>query len=343
MIKIDLITGFLGSGKTTFIRKYVDYLLSQGLKIGIVENDYGAVNVDMMLLDDLRSEKCELEMIAGGCDNDCHRRRFKTKLIAMAMQGYDRIIVEPSGIYDIDEFFDVLYEEPLDHWYEKGSVISIVDSCLPDELSEASRYLLMSQTSGAGMIVFSKCDGEAGDFPKADAEDSCSVDVGSADGGSVDGGSVVPYYESRAKRIVERLNDMMDEFNCNRTIEDNYICKPYSDYALDDFKKLTECSYRSSDHIKMHIDDEDFFSSVYLMECGISADDIQNKSAVLFNTPEAGNIIRIKGFVKSNDEWLQINVTKKHSEYKASNSGQDVIIVIGENLCEDVIRKILLR
>ena len=50
MVKIDLITGFLGSGKTTFIRKYAQYLMDAGNNIGILENDYGAVNVDMMLL-----------------------------------------------------------------------------------------------------------------------------------------------------------------------------------------------------------------------------------------------------------------------------------------------------
>mgnify|MGYP004576949349 CR=1 FL=1 len=50
MIKIDLITGFLGSGKTTFIKKYARYLMDKGLNIGILENDYGAINVDMMLL-----------------------------------------------------------------------------------------------------------------------------------------------------------------------------------------------------------------------------------------------------------------------------------------------------
>ena len=49
MVKIDLITGFLGSGKTTFIRKYAQYLMDAGNNIGILENDYGAVNVDMML------------------------------------------------------------------------------------------------------------------------------------------------------------------------------------------------------------------------------------------------------------------------------------------------------
>ena len=45
MVKIDLITGFLGSGKTTFIKKYAKYLIDSGKNIGILENDYGAVNV----------------------------------------------------------------------------------------------------------------------------------------------------------------------------------------------------------------------------------------------------------------------------------------------------------
>ena len=112
MVKIDLITGFLGSGKTTFIKKYAKYLIDQGLNIGILENDFGAVNVDMMLLQDIVGEKCTLEMVAGGCDKDCHRRRFRTKLIAMGMCGYDRVLIEPSGIFDMDEFFCPLTKFP---------------------------------------------------------------------------------------------------------------------------------------------------------------------------------------------------------------------------------------
>ena len=101
-IQIDLITGFLGSGKTTFIKKYAAYFLKQGKKIGILENDFGAVNVDMMLLQDVMSDSCDVDMIAGACDKDCHRRRMKTKLIAMGMLGYDRVLIEPSGIFDVD-------------------------------------------------------------------------------------------------------------------------------------------------------------------------------------------------------------------------------------------------
>lgn len=61
MIKIDLITGFLGAGKTTFIRNYARHLLKQGANIGILENDFGAVNVDAMLLQDILGDHCTLE------------------------------------------------------------------------------------------------------------------------------------------------------------------------------------------------------------------------------------------------------------------------------------------
>ena len=128
MIKIDLITGFLGAGKTTFIKKYASYFIKQGQSVVILENYYGAIYVDMMLLQDLMSDNCELEMISGGCDEETHRRRFKTKLISMGMCGYDRVIVEPSGVYDIDEFFDVIHDEPLDKWYEPGNIIAIDDA-----------------------------------------------------------------------------------------------------------------------------------------------------------------------------------------------------------------------
>ena len=49
MVQVDLITGFLGSGKTTFMRHYARYMVQQGWNVCILENDFGAVNVDVML------------------------------------------------------------------------------------------------------------------------------------------------------------------------------------------------------------------------------------------------------------------------------------------------------
>ena len=111
MPQIDLITGFLGAGKTTFIKDYAKFMLDQQVQLGILENDYGAINIDMVLLQDLMGENCEVEMVIGGDGILSHRRRFQTKLISMAMTGYDCVIVEPSGIFDTDEFFDILAED----------------------------------------------------------------------------------------------------------------------------------------------------------------------------------------------------------------------------------------
>ena len=50
-MKADLITGFLGAGKTTFLKYYTRWLTSRGTRVGILVNDHGAVNVDVLLLD----------------------------------------------------------------------------------------------------------------------------------------------------------------------------------------------------------------------------------------------------------------------------------------------------
>ena len=217
MVKIDLITGFLGSGKTTFIKKYAKYLMDKGENIGILENDFGAVNVDMMLLQELEGDRCELEMVSGGCDVDCHRRRFKTKLIAMAMCGYDRVIVEPSGIYDVDEFFDTLHEEPLDKWYKIDNVITLVNASLESELSEASRYLLASQASVAGSIILTRLE-EAG------------ID--------------------QAKDTVKRIKDALIECKCNRDIDDAVIYKETLSHTNEDFDKISTSGYNMSSYKK---------------------------------------------------------------------------------------------
>ena len=70
----------------------------------------------------------------------------------MGMCGYDRVIVEPSGIFDVDEFFDALYEEPLDKWYQIGNVITILDARLEEKLQPQAEYILASEAADAGCI-----------------------------------------------------------------------------------------------------------------------------------------------------------------------------------------------
>ena len=307
MVKIDLITGFLGSGKTTFIKKYARYLLDQGLNIGILENDFGAVNVDMMLLKDLEGDHCELEMVSGGCDADCHRRRFKTKLIAMGMCGYDRVIVEPSGIFDMDEFFDILREEPLDQWYEIGSVIAVVDAGLDCGQSEAADYLLASEAAGAGCIVLSKVK-------------NVSVE--------------------QTEAVKVHLEQAMKKVGCRRSFFGHIIASDWEQFTEEDYQRLMNCGYEPASYRKT--DAAAAFDSLFFMNLELTAEELKERTARLFEEPGCGHILRVKGFVKAEDgRWLELNATRREQTLAVSPDGQEVLIVIGEQLSKETIGRIL--
>lgn len=300
MVKIDLITGFLGAGKTTFIRKYAEYLMDKGLSIGILENDYGAVNVDMMLLQDMSGDNCELEMVAGGCDYDCHRRRFKTKLISMGMCGYDRVIVEPSGIYDVDEFFDVLHEEPLDNWYEIGNVITIVDSKLDNDMSVHSDYMLACQLADAGSVILSRTK----EADKSDIDNT-----------------------------IVHLNNALKNVQCSRVLDKEIICKDWDTFTEKDYEKILNSGYVMENYTKLFSQDDEGFQSVYYMNKKFTKDELQKIIKEVMDDKKCGNIFRVKGFMKIFDNsWIQLNATHNEIRIEPIDKGQEVIIIIGEEL-----------
>ena len=151
MVQVDLITGFLGAGKTTFIHKYLRYLKDKGLNVRMIENEFGAVSVDTMLL---RDDDCDITDLAGLCMCCVGKDAFIKMLIESANSGCDRIIVEPSGIYDVDEFFEVMSLPKVNSLCEIGSILTIADPYGMDHLTDEAEYLLYAAlTSVLGCAV----------------------------------------------------------------------------------------------------------------------------------------------------------------------------------------------
>lgn len=359
MIKIDLVTGFLGSGKTTFIRRYAQYLMAAGKRITILENDYGAINVDMMMLEDLEGDQCDLQMVVGGSDYDCHKRRLKSKLITLGMLGYDRVIMEPSGIFDVDEFTDTLREDPLDRWYEIGSVITIVDAFMKEELSPESEYLIVSQTADAGAVVLSRTQ--------------------NAD-------------EAQKRAVIDHINRAFDRFRCSRTLgaEDLILVKPWDQYTHEDYERILQAGFVHADHIKMPVTDDNEYDSMFYMNVRMKEAEIRPTIEKMLSDADSGRIIRIKGYISvkepgvsmsddgegltgnqgmaeaasgvtnlpeedeeaaaprtgggetaENCRWIEINATSDEIQTQETARGQEVVIVIGENLNRDRIAEYL--
>lgn len=309
MVQVDLITGFLGAGKTTFLRLYVQYLLAQGHNVCILENDFGAVNVDALLLQDLLGERCDLETISGGCDCDTHQRRMRTKLISLAMRGFDRVVVEPSGIFDVDEFFDILRDDPLERWYQIGNVFAIVDAALPAELSVQAEYLLASESAHAGALLLSRV--------QLAGPEQCSA-------------------------VLARLDQALAACKCSRRFApEEILVKDWSELTEADFAALDRCGWRPASYEKLHFDAQHTFGSLCFLEQALTAEQLQNVARQLFARTDLGRVFRVKGFAPAPQGWWELNATAAGSALSALPQGQDVLLVIGEGLDRNAIQEVL--
>ena len=303
MVQVDLITGFLGAGKTTFLRRYVRYLVEQGHNVCILENDFGAVNVDAMLVQDLLGPHCDLETISGGCDCDTHQRRMRTKLIAMAMRGFDRVVVEPSGIFDVDEFFDVLRDDPLDRWYRLGSVIAIVDAMLPEQLSPQAEYVLASEAANAGRVLVSRTQ-QAG--------------------------------QAQTAAAVAHLARALEGCKCSRRFApEEILTKDWAGLTDADLAAIAACGHKQASCEKLHFDEHEAFGSLCFLEKHLTLDGLQQAADRLFADAACGHVLRVKGFAPDSQGktgWLELNATAAGRTLAPIPQGQDVLIVIGEGL-----------
>jgi len=95
MTKIDIVSGFLGAGKTTFIRKMLDEVF-KGEKVVLIENEFGEVGIDGGFLKDSGIEISEMNQGCICCslvgDFDKNLREVIDRFTP------DRILIEPSGV-----------------------------------------------------------------------------------------------------------------------------------------------------------------------------------------------------------------------------------------------------
>lgn len=151
MSKVDLITGFLGAGKTTFIRRYLRHLDAQNITYAVIENEFGASGVDSSILG------ASVRELNGGCICCGQKVNFHNLILELA-QEVERIIVEPSGVFNADDFFDIMDSPSVKADCECGFMACIVDPASLARLNEIDRRILRSEMNCAGAILVSRTD-----------------------------------------------------------------------------------------------------------------------------------------------------------------------------------------
>ena len=164
---VVVVTGFLGSGKTTLVNRLVKATDSL-----VIVNEYGEVPVDHLLIE---SSVEKAVALPNGC-LCCHLRGdLEETLMGAAMRrrrgeiaGFDRVIVETSGLADPGPVAQTLYADPaLQRDFKLGPIVTVVDAFDPDSRN-ASLEIARAQIAAADVVVLSKTD--KGNSGAAEAE-----------------------------------------------------------------------------------------------------------------------------------------------------------------------------
>ena len=155
MTKIDIISGFLGAGKTTFIKKLLKEAIS-GEKVVLIENEFGEIGIDGGFLQDAGIEIREMN---SGCIC-CSLVGDFGKSLEEVLKTYtpDRVIIEPSGVGKLSDVMKAVCDVAGEIDVVLNGSITVVDAQKCKMYMKNFGEFFNNQIENAGMIVLSRTD-----------------------------------------------------------------------------------------------------------------------------------------------------------------------------------------
>lgn len=376
MTKIDIISGFLGAGKTTLIKKLIKEALG-GEKVVLIENEFGEIGIDGGFLKEAGIEITEMN---SGCicctlvgDFGAALRDVITKYSP------DRIIIEPSGVGKLSDVIKAVADVKKDFEdVELNSFITVADAGKTTMYMKNFGEFFNDQIENANTIVLSRTaktpESKLEKAVAAIKEHNDKAVIITTDWDSLTGKQILDTMEKAAGEVKDLLfteeelescehhhheHEHEDDHECchghhhEQTHEDDHECC-HGHHHEHEHEDGHECCH-GHHHEQTHEDDH---------ECGCGHHHHHHHADEVFDswgittpkrfTKEAlekildklawgnglGIILRAKGIVQSEGEgWLEFDLTP--GEFEVRNGAPDVtgkLCVIGSRLKKDDIK-----
>ena len=153
--KIDVVSGFLGAGKTTLIKKLLKDALA-GTKVVLIENEFGEIGIDGGFL---KESGIEIKEMNSGCICCSLVGDFGTSLKeVITTYAPERILIEPSGVGKLSDVLKAVENVAGDLDVEINSAVAVVDATKCKMYMKNFGEFFINQIEYAGTIILSRAD-----------------------------------------------------------------------------------------------------------------------------------------------------------------------------------------
>jgi len=157
MTKVDIISGFLGAGKTTLIKKLLGEALS-GEQVVLIENEFGEIGIDGGFL---RDAGVEIREMNSGCICCSLVGDFGTSLKEVIDKYHpDRIIIEPSGVGKLSDVIKAVKDLHMEDEIQLNSASAVVDALKCKVYMKNFGEFFNNQIESANTIILSRTQSE---------------------------------------------------------------------------------------------------------------------------------------------------------------------------------------
>lgn len=336
MAKIDIISGFLGAGKTTLIQKLLKEAL-KGEKVVLIENEFGEIGIDGGFLKDAGIEITEMN---SGCICCTLVGDFSKALVKVLDEYHpDRVIIEPSGVGKLSDVARAIEAVEKDADIEIDGRITVVDGKKAKMYMKNFGEFFKDQVEHASTIVVSRTqmmtDEKVEECVHTLREENAEATIISTPWDEL-GKEAISHALTKGAEIESLFEDHEDHDHDHDHCDHDHHDHDHHDHDHDC------CCGHDHDHHHHHHADDVFTSWGKETVHKYTEEELDYLLKALSETTSYGTILRSKGIIQMTDgSWKQFDLVPE--EYEVREGQPDYtgrICVIGTDLKEDDLLKL---
>ena len=357
MTKIDIISGFLGAGKTTLIKKLLQEALN-GQKVVLIENEFGEIGIDGGFLKDAGIQITEMN---SGCICCSLVGDFGAALKKVVEQYHpDRIIIEPSGVGKLSDVIAAVMNVAGEIDLDLNSFVTVADATKCKMYMKNFGVFYNNQVESANTIILSRTQGmkeeKLAQAVSMIQEKNAKAKIITTPWDELTGEQILAVMEqghSLAEELMEeamKLHEEEEHEHHHHDDDDDHEHEHHHHHHdhdehhhdHDEHGEECTCGCHDHDHHHHHHADEVFTSWGKETPRKYTKEELDEILVKLSEETEFGIILRAKGMLPAADgTWLYFDLVP--GEYEIRNGAPDYtgrLCVIGSKMDTDKLEKL---